>query len=124
MIGHQFGDLTRQLRADFNGVNRFERSRGRDILNDVVAGDADIAQIIMIAPDCGDRAVRSPQRISDSNHQNPQRGTRQKGSREVRLMVRANRDLAALTDAVLHADNRRSRPSFQFRGRREAAQRA
>jgi len=51
VIGHQFGDLARQLGADLNRVNRVERSGRGDILNDVVAGDADIAQIITIILD-------------------------------------------------------------------------
>ena len=104
VVSHEFGDLTRQLRADLDGVDGFERSSSSDVLSNVVARDADVAQIVMIIPNCGDWAIRCPQRIRKSNRSASQCCAHQKALRQTQLIIRANDNLAALALAVLHAE--------------------
>ena len=120
VVGRQSGDLTRELRADLDSVNCFERSGSGDILNNIVAGDADIAQIVMI-PDCGDPAIRSPQGIRKGNRKTSQCCTQQKASREAQFISRANDYLAASSCAVLHVENTLAPFFCRCRRRRDQA---
>jgi hypothetical protein len=87
VIGVEFGDLTGELRAHLDGIDRLERPGSSHVLHDVAARRGDVAQIILaLLP----RRYRSRKRIGQRKDENGRSEARDAFGKDVGLRVESH----------------------------------